>query len=139
MKCTRPRTFKFVFFETRRYYLSTAYPLTIFIMPAVHLTDDSFDQEVLKADVPVLVDFFATWCGPCKAMSPIIDQLGEEAGDKFKVAKIDVDENNMTASKYQVMSIPTLIIFHKGEIVYKFVGVQDKNKLKSKLEEVASK
>jgi len=108
-------------------------------MPAVHLTDDSFDQEVLKADVPVLVDFFATWCGPCKAMSPIIDQLGEEAGDKFKVAKIDVDENNMTASKYQVMSIPTLIIFHKGEIVYKFVGVQDKNKLKSKLEEVASK
>lgn len=103
-------------------------------MSALHLTGDNFDQEVLKSDKPVLVDFFATWCGPCKAMAPVIDELAHETKGRFTVGKLDVDENNASASKYQVMSIPTIIFFKNGEAVERLVGVQPKEKLMQQLE-----
>lgn len=102
-------------------------------MAATHITDANFDQEVLHADMPVLVDFYATWCGPCKQLAPTIDDLADTSAGKYKVVKLDVDENNVTAGKYQVMSIPTLIFFKGGEVVDKVVGVVDKGALQEKL------
>lgn len=103
---------------------------------AMQLTDQNFEQEVLKNDKPVLVDFWAAWCGPCQMMGPIIDELAEELKDKFKVGKLNVDENRETAAKYSVMSIPTLIIFKNGEAVKQLVGVQSKEGLKEELEKI---
>jgi len=101
---------------------------------ALEFTDKNFEEEVLKSDKPVLVDFWAPWCGPCQMMGPIIDELSKEVEGKVKVGKLNVDENGETAAKYGVMSIPTLKIFKGGEIVKEFVGVQDKNSLKSELD-----
>ncbi len=91
---------------------------------AMQFTDQNFEAEVLKSDKPVLVDFWAVWCGPCQMMGPIIEELAKEVGDKYKVGKLNVDENRETASKYGIMSIPTLIIFKDGKAVKQFVGVQ---------------
>lgn len=102
----------------------------------MQFTDENFEAEVLKSDKPVLVDFWATWCGPCQMMGPIIEELAEEVKDKFKVGKLDVDENRSTAGEYAVMSIPTLIIFKDGKPVKQFVGVQSKEVLKSELEKI---
>lgn len=99
-------------------------------------TDDNFEQEVLKSDKPVLVDFWAAWCGPCQMMGPIVEELAEELKDKYKIGKLNVDENRGTAAKYNVMSIPTLIIFKGGEVVKQLVGVQAKENLKEELEKV---
>ena len=96
---------------------------------AMQFTDQNFEQEVLKSDKLVLVDFWAVWCGPCQMMGPIIEELAEEVKDKYKVGKLNVDENRETASKYAVMSIPTLIIFKNGEVVKQLVGVQAKDNL----------
>lgn len=101
---------------------------------AMQFTDQNFEQEVLKSDKPVLVDFWAAWCGPCQIMGPIIDDLAKELEGEYKIGKLNVDENRGTASKYGVMSIPTLIIFKNGEIVKQFVGVQAKEILKEELE-----
>lgn len=101
---------------------------------AIQLTDQNFEQEVLKSEKPVLVDFWAAWCGPCQMMGPIINELAEEVKEKYKVGKLNVDENRETASKYGVMSIPTLIIFKDGKEVKQLVGVQSKEVLKSELE-----
>ncbi len=103
---------------------------------AQEFSDQNFEAEVLKSDKPVLVDFWAAWCGPCQMMGPIIDELSEEAKDKFKVGKLNVDESRETASKYGVMSIPTLIIFKDGKDVKQLVGVQSKEVLKEELEKV---
>ena len=84
---------------------------------AQQFTDQNFEQEVLKSEKPVLVDFWAAWCGPCQMMGPIIDKLAEEMKDKVKIGKLNVDENRETASDYSVMSIPTLIIFKGGKVV----------------------
>jgi len=99
----------------------------------MEFTDQNFDQEVLKADKPTLVDFWAPWCGPCQMMGPIIDQLATEMGDKAKVGKINVDENSEIASKYGVMSIPSIKIFKGGQVVKEFVGVQNIDGLKEAL------
>ena len=102
----------------------------------INLTDENFDKEISNAQKPVLVDFWAVWCGPCQMMGPIIEELAEEVKDKYKVGKLNVDENRETASKYAVMSIPTLIIFKDGQVVKQLVGVQAKESLKEELEKV---
>ncbi len=99
----------------------------------MEFNDKNFEAEVLKSDKPVLVDFWAPWCGPCQVMGPIIDELAKEIGDKAKVGKLNVDENPDTASKYGVMSIPVTKIFKGGEIVNEFVGVQNKDVLREEL------
>lgn len=99
------------------------------------LTDANFEQEVLKVADPVLVDFWAPWCGPCKLMGPVIDELAKEFdGKPVKIAKMNVDENDTTPSKFGIMSIPTLIIFKAGKPLEQFVGVQKKEDLKKKIE-----
>lgn len=95
----------------------------------VHLSDDSFDVDVLKSPVPVLVDFWATWCAPCKAISPLVDGLADEFEGKVKIAKLNVDENPATPGKYGVRGIPTLILFKDGKIVDQVVGAVPKNQL----------
>jgi thioredoxin 1 len=94
-----------------------------------HITDDSFDQDVLKASGPVLVDFWATWCGPCKMIAPVLDELAEEYAGKLKICKMDVDANPNTAPKFNVKGIPTLILFKNGEIAGKKVGAMSKSQL----------
>ncbi|NTU66534.1 MAG: thioredoxin [Candidatus Moranbacteria bacterium] len=101
----------------------------------LELTDQNFDAEVMSGDVPVLVDFWAPWCGPCQMMGPVIAELADEVADKAKVAKLNVDANGMTASKYGIMSIPSLKIFKGGKVVKEFTGVQAKEALKKGLEE----
>ncbi|MCS7280957.1 MAG: thioredoxin [Desulfobacterota bacterium] len=90
------------------------------------VTDANFKEEVLESDIPVLVDFWASWCGPCQMMGPIIDKLAEEYEGKVKVVKLNVDENPQTPAKYGIRAIPTLIIFKNGEIMERMVGAQPK-------------
>lgn len=103
---------------------------------AIEFTDQNFDLEVIKSDKPVLVDFWAPWCGPCQMMGPIIDELAEKTGEKAKIGKLNVDENNITATKYGIMSIPSIKIFKGGKIVKEFTGVQAKENLERSLEEL---
>ncbi len=103
----------------------------------MEFTDQNFDQEVIKANVPVLVDFWAPWCGPCQMMGPIIKELAEQMGEKAKVGKLNVDENGSIASQYGIMSIPALKIFKGGKVVKEYVGVQALENLKKALEELA--
>ncbi|MCB9790276.1 thioredoxin [Candidatus Nomurabacteria bacterium] len=93
---------------------------------AVTFTDATFEDDVLKAEGLVLVDFWAAWCGPCIMLGPTIEEISEEMGTKVKVGKLNVDENQQTSFKYQVMSIPTVILFKDGEPVQTFIGVQPK-------------
>lgn len=97
------------------------------------VTDNNFKDEVIKSDKPVLVDFWADWCGPCKMVAPVVEDLAEEYEDQLKVCKLDVDANQATASEYGVMSIPTLIYFKDGEEVDKIVGYQPKENIVQKL------
>ena len=90
-------------------------------------TDENFEEEVLKSDVPVLVDFYATWCAPCKAMSPIIESIGKELQGKARVLKIDVDKNQTLAAQYQIQAVPTFMIFKKGQVVWRKAGGADKS------------
>lgn len=93
------------------------------------ITTENFEKEVLNSEVPVLVDFFATWCGPCKMMSPVVEELAKEMEGKAKVYKVDTDEERDLAIKYGIMSIPTFIVFKNGEPVGKAVGMRDKEEL----------
>lgn len=97
-------------------------------MSVVYLTSENFENEVLKSDKKVLVDFWATWCGPCQMLAPVIEELAEELTD-VKICKADVDEQRSLALKYKVMSIPTLMVFDKGEIVRKAVGFNSKEEI----------
>jgi thioredoxin 1 len=95
--------------------------------------DENFEKEVLKSDIPVLVDFFAEWCGPCKMMGPVIEKLAEEYEGKWKIGKIDVDQSPKTSMEYSVQSIPTLLFFKDGKVVDMSVGFQAKEKIVAKL------
>ena len=95
-------------------------------MEILEITETNYDAEVTKASKPVLIDFWASWCGPCKMMSPIVDEIANDVGDKVLVGKVNVDEQENLASKFQIMSIPTLVIIKDGQIVKTFVGVQEK-------------
>jgi thioredoxin 1 len=103
-------------------------------MATQHFTDDNFDAEVTNSDIPVLVDFFAEWCGPCKQLAPIVEELAVEYEGKVKIGKVDVDASNATAAKFQVMSIPTLVFMKGGEMVDKATGFMSKEALKEKLD-----
>ncbi len=93
------------------------------------ITSENFEKEVLNSEVPVLVDFFATWCGPCKMMSPVVEELAKEMEGKAKVYKVNTDEEQNLAIKYGIMSIPTFIVFKNGEPVGKAIGMRDKEEL----------
>ena len=102
----------------------------------VELTDDSFETEVLKSSTPVLVDFWATWCAPCKAIGPLIDELAEEYDGKVKIAKVNVDDNQAIPGQFGVRGIPTLILFKDGQVVDQVVGAVPKNQLEGLLQKV---
>lgn len=93
---------------------------------AIVLTTNNFDKEVYEADMPVLVDFYADWCGPCKAMGPVVEDLAGEYAGKIKVGKVNVDENQELAMRYNVMSIPTFLVFKGKDVAAKTMGMQDK-------------
>ncbi len=95
-------------------------------MSVLELNEGNFEKEVLQSDKVVLIDFYATWCGPCKMQSPIVDEIAEEKQD-IKVAKIDIDNNASLAEKYEIMSIPTLLVLKNGEVKKQFVGLTTKN------------
>lgn len=101
-------------------------------------TDDTFDTEVLSAETPVLVDFWAEWCGPCKALTPVIDELATDYQGKVKVGKVDTDANREVSVRFSVSAIPTIILFNKGEIVEKFVGLRSKKDFQTALDRVAA-
>jgi len=102
----------------------------------LEVTDASFDQDVLKADQPVLVDFWATWCGPCRAIAPIVDELAREYQGKVKIGKMDVDRNNATPMRYGVRGIPTVILFKDGQVAAAKIGALPKSKLYDWVESV---
>ena len=103
-------------------------------MEAVTLTGANFEEEVLKSDVPVLVDFWASWCGPCKMLSPLVDQVAAEVNGSFKVGKVNVDDESELAEKYNIMSIPALKVFKGGEVVRESVGMIPKDRVKALVE-----
>lgn len=103
---------------------------------AMKLTSSNFETEVYQSEIPVLVDFYADWCGPCKAMAPVVETLAEEYEGKAKVGKINTDENQDIAMEYGIMSIPTFLVFKSGKAVKKMIGMQDKRTLEAAIEEV---
>lgn len=103
---------------------------------AMELTEQNFEEEVLESELPVLVDFYAEWCGPCKMMAPVIEKVAAEYSAKIKIGKLDVDSGRALAIKYQVMSVPTMILFERGEIRETIIGAVPEKELVQKLSEV---
>lgn len=101
-------------------------------------TDQNFQNEVLKSDMPVLVDFWATWCGPCKMVKPVVEKLAEEYKGKVKVVEVDVDQNQQVSGQYGIMSIPTLMFFKNGQPVKTMIGAQGEEALKHEFNQVAA-
>ena len=102
----------------------------------IDVTQATFKSEVIESDTPVLVDFWAQWCGHCKKLSPILDEVAEEMGEKVKVAKVDVDSERTLGAMFQVMSIPTVLVFKNGEMVDQFAGVQPKEDIVARVEKL---
>lgn len=102
----------------------------------VEVTDDSFEQEVLKSETPVVVDFWAPWCGPCKMIAPILEEIADEYDGKIKIAKVDVDAHSKIAGQYKVMSIPALFFFKNGELVDQVIGALPKAQLVDKVSKI---
>ena len=100
----------------------------------LHVTDDSFDNEVLQSSIPVLVDFWATWCGPCRMIAPIIEDLAKELDGKLKVCKLDVDNNQKVALQYGIRSIPSIFIFKNGEVGDNIIGAVPKAQIQARLQ-----
>ena len=100
-------------------------------MYEINLTNQNFEEEVLKSELPVLVDFFATWCGPCKMIAPVIAELAERYEGKVKVGKVNVDDENELAMRYQIMSIPTLVLFKEGKVVSTKIGLSSKSEIEN--------
>ena len=105
-------------------------------MPSVDINDGNFESEVLQADGPVVVDFWAEWCGPCKAMLPVIEELAEEQGDKLKIVKVNIDESPNTPTKYGVRGVPTFMVFKGGQVVDTRVGGMSKGQFSEWVESV---
>lgn len=105
-------------------------------MAEITVTDQTFDEQVMKASVPVLVDFWAVWCGPCRMQNPILEEVAKEFEGKAMIAKVNVDENPATAGKYGIMSIPTLMLFKGGQVVKQMIGVQGKETLSNEFDKV---
>ena len=104
----------------------------------VTLTDSNFDQEVTKSAQPVLVDFWAEWCGPCKMLAPILDELATEYEGKVKIGKVNIDDHQNLAGQYRITSIPTLLIFKGGQVVDQVVGLRSKKDFKAKLDQISA-
>ena len=102
----------------------------------VEITEKNFEAEVISSNIPVLIDFWAVWCAPCKLIAPIVEELSVEYAGKLKVGKCDVDSNQSIAIRYGIRSIPTLLIFKNGEVVQQIIGALPKNTIKSKVEEI---
>ena len=100
-------------------------------MSEIILTSKNFEEEVLKSEIPVLVDFFATWCGPCKMIAPVIEELAEKYEGKVKIRKVNVDEENELAMKFQIASIPTLVLFKEGKVANTKIGLCSKSEIES--------
>lgn len=98
-------------------------------MSVLKITNENFKEEVLNSQKPVIIDFYADWCGPCRMMAPIIDEIAEKLGETAKVGKVNVDDNQELAVEYNVMSIPTIVIIKEGKVTKTFVGVTDKNEI----------
>jgi len=98
------------------------------------VNDNNFQAEVIESDTPVLVDFWAPWCGPCRMVAPVLEEIAQEKGDALKIVKLNTDENQRTAVAYEVLSIPTLILFKNGQIAKKVIGAYPKRKLEAELE-----
>ncbi len=105
-------------------------------MADITFTDQNFETEVLKSQTPVLVDFWAEWCGPCKIVDPVVSELASEYGGKLKVGKLNVDENQTSSQKFNVMSIPTIMLFKNGQPVKSVIGAQSKENFKKAIDEV---
>ncbi len=103
----------------------------------VIVTDDSFENDIINADKPALVDFWAAWCGPCRSVGPIVEELAGEYAEKIKVCKMNVDENKQTPTKYGVRGIPTLMLFNNGEVVDQIVGAVPKSRIQELLDRVS--
>lgn len=103
----------------------------------LHVTDGNFEEEILKSSTPALVDFWAAWCGPCRTVGPVVEELAGEYGNKVKIAKLNVDDNKQTPSKYGVRGIPTLMLFKNGQVVDQIVGAVPKSKIKELLDKVS--
>jgi len=104
----------------------------------ITLTQENFSQLVLQSPAPVLVDFWAEWCGPCKMISPLLDELADEYGGKVKIGKVNIDEQQNLAAQYGVRAIPTLLVFHNGQVTDQLVGARSKRDLKASLDRVAA-
>ncbi|MBI5572450.1 MAG: thioredoxin [Desulfomonile tiedjei] len=102
-----------------------------------HVTDEDFDQEILKSELPALVDFWAAWCGPCRTVGPVVEELAAEYAGKIKIVKLNVDDNKETPTKYQVKGIPTLMLFKDGQVVDQIVGAAPKSRIKELLDKVS--
>jgi thioredoxin 1 len=98
------------------------------------VTDNTFQAEVIESDTPVLVDFWAPWCGPCRVVHPVLEQIAAERGDDLRIVKLNVDENQQTAAAFEVLSIPTLLLFRGGQVAKKVIGAYPKAKLEAELE-----